>query len=99
MVETRKYPEVYTQVAPTLVRAGSASSLRPLTSTNSMPKSVSSDDLADHIIETTPKDNSDEVPLGASIVVTFDKDVRTVNVNKLFEVCYYWRVQLLHLGI
>ena len=89
MVESRKLPEVYNQVAPTLVRAGSASSLRPLTSTNSMPKSLSSDELADHIIETTPKDNSDDVPLGANIVVTFDKDVRTVNVNKLFEVCYY----------
>ena len=33
-----------------------------------------------------PKEGEEEVELGTSIVVIFDKDVRTVNINKLFEV-------------
>jgi len=45
-----------------------------------------SDDLGAHIVENRPKDNEDNVPLGATIIVYFNKDVRTVNINKLFEV-------------
>ena len=45
-----------------------------------------SDDLGAHIMENRPKDNEDNVPLGATVIVYFNKDVRTVNINKLFEV-------------
>ena len=44
------------------------------------------DDLGAHILENRPKDNEDNVPLGATVIVYFNKDVRTVNINKLFEV-------------
>ena len=33
-----------------------------------------------------PKEGEEEVELGTSVVVVFDKDVRTLNINKLFEV-------------
>ena len=52
----------------------------------STPITNATDKLADHIIEAYPNDGDKEVDLGTTIVVTFDKDVRTVNVNKLFEV-------------
>lgn len=46
------------------------------------------DDVADHLFETTPRDGAKDVPLGVSIVILFDKDVRSVNAAKLFEVIY-----------
>ena len=48
--------------------------------------SGSSDDLRSHVQENRPKDNDVDVPLGTTVTVVFDKDVRTVNINKLFEV-------------
>ena len=44
------------------------------------------DDLQNHIMLNAPKKGEVDVPLGASITVHFDKDVKTVNINKLFEV-------------
>ena len=49
-------------------------------------ESPSFDDVADHLFETSPKDGAKDVPLGSKIIVLFDKDVRSVNVPKLFEV-------------
>ena len=45
-----------------------------------------SDNLSEHVVEYQPKDNEVGVALGTSIAVTFDRDVRKVNINKLFEV-------------
>ena len=45
-----------------------------------------SDNLTHHVIEHEPKDSETDVALGTSISVTFDRDVRKVNINKLFEV-------------
>lgn len=45
-----------------------------------------SDNLTDHVTSHQPRDNDTEVALGTSITVTFDRDVRTVNISKLFEV-------------
>ncbi len=45
-----------------------------------------SDDLAAHIVENRPKDSEIDVPLGAAITINFDHDVKSVNINKLFEV-------------
>ena len=47
---------------------------------------ATSDDLALHVTENRPRDNEENVPLGTTIAVFFDKDVKTVNANKLFEV-------------
>ena len=43
------------------------------------------DDLQNHIMLNAPKKGEVDVPLGSSITVHFDKDVKTVNINKLFE--------------
>ena len=56
------------------------------TSYSSPVDSGSSDDLRSHVQENRPKDNDVDVPLGTTVTVVFDKDVRTVNINKLFEV-------------
>ena len=56
------------------------------TSYSSPVDSGSSDDLCSHVQENRPKDNDVDVPLGTTVTVVFDKDVRTVNINKLFEV-------------
>ena len=53
--------------------------------------SGSSDDLRSHVLDHRPKDNDVGVPLGTSVTVFFDKDVRTVNINKLFEVSIIWK--------
>lgn len=45
-----------------------------------------SDDIAKHVMEISPNDGSDDVSLGSHIVVTFDKDIKLVMINKLFEV-------------
>ena len=44
------------------------------------------DQLRSHVVENRPKDNEDDVPLGTTISVHFDRDVKSVNINKLFEV-------------
>ena len=44
------------------------------------------DDLQNHIMLNAPKKGEVDVPLGSSITVHFDKDVKTVNINRLFEV-------------
>ena len=49
--------------------------------------STVTDDMKAHISESVPRDNQDSVALGTSIVVVFDRDVRTVNISRLFEVC------------
>ena len=56
------------------------------TSYSSPVDSGSSDDLRSHILDHRPKDSDVGVPLGTSVTVFCDKDVRTVNINKLFEV-------------
>lgn len=54
--------------------------------TTSVLDSSLSDDLKNHILNSKPKENESSVPLSTSIVVHFDRDVRAVNINKLFEV-------------
>jgi len=44
------------------------------------------DNLKDHILENVPRDNDRSVALGATISVIFDREVKTVNIEKLFEV-------------
>ena len=56
----------------------------------SSPVDATSDDLAVHVTENRPRDNEEDVPLGTNITVFFDKDVKTVNANKLFEVGSVW---------
>lgn len=93
MVERPHKGESHAAIPP-LVRAESASSLRQSTNNNAAHQQTSkndlnqltSDDLSHHIVEFTPKEGSQDVPLGTNITVLFDKDVRTVNINKLFEV-------------
>ena len=64
------------------------------------------DNLQDHIIESLPRDNDHNIPLGATISVTFDRDVKTVSISKLFEVinmllllCVYGCSKSLHISI
>ena len=58
--------------------------------TSSVAASVSdqsvTDDLQSHILMNAPKKGEEGVPLGTYVTVHFDKDVKTVNINKLFEV-------------
>jgi len=54
-------------------------------STSSIDKGAS-DSLARRISSIQPADGADTVPCDCTIRVQFDKDVKTVNVNKLFEV-------------
>ncbi|XP_003387853.1 PREDICTED: uncharacterized protein LOC100641937 [Amphimedon queenslandica] len=91
-------PDAYhTIVAPPIInRTSSVSSplggiTRPSSSSSpsvikTTTESPSFDDAADHLLEATPKDGAKDVPLGSKIVVFFDKDVRSVNAAKLFEV-------------
>ena len=44
------------------------------------------DNLKEHITENEPRDNDQDVALGTTISVTFDRDIKTVSINKLFEV-------------
>ena len=44
------------------------------------------DNLKDHILENEPRDNDRSVTLGTTITVIFDREVKTVNIEKLFEV-------------
>jgi hypothetical protein len=48
--------------------------------------STQQDSLQAHIVESDPQAGEEGVELAVVIAVTFDKDVRTVNTNKLFEV-------------
>ena len=59
------------------------------TSYSSPVDSGSSDDLRSHVLDHRPKDNDVGVPLGTSVTVFLD--VRTVNINKLFEVSIIWK--------
>ncbi len=53
----------------------------------SPPASLSdSDILSTHVTRIVPTNHDKEISLDSKIVVTFDKDVKTVNINKLFEV-------------
>lgn len=54
--------------------------------TSSASDANASDTLTDHVVSNEPKEHASEVPLGALISVHFDRDVRTVNISKLFEV-------------
>ncbi len=47
-----------------------------------------SDDLSAHVTKITPGNLDTDVSLDSKITVFFDRDVRTVNINKLFEVRY-----------
>ena len=42
----------------------------------------------DHIIESIPRNNDQNVPLGATISMNFDCDVKTMCISKLFEVIH-----------
>ncbi len=44
------------------------------------------DNLKEHIVENEPRDNDNNVALGTTISVIFDRDVKAVNIDKLFEV-------------
>lgn len=73
-----------------LSRTTSASGIRPTSVvipspvTETIPASF--DDVSDHVTETTPKSGAADVLLDTVIGVTFDREVKTVNINKLFEV-------------
>ncbi len=87
--ERHRVPE--TQAIP---RSGSDASVHrsphhtlPLLPPQTTTDSVStSDELSKHIVETFPNNGSEGISLGGHISVTFDKDVKTVNSSKLFEV-------------
>lgn len=68
-----------------ITRPSSSSSPSVIKTTTESP---SFDDAADHLLEATPKDGAKDIPLGSKIVVLFDKDVRTINSTKLFEVSF-----------
>lgn len=55
---------------------------------HSMDK-VTSDSLTRRITNVTPVDGAQDVPVDCTVRIQFDKDVRTVNINKLFEVSYH----------
>lgn len=57
-----------------------------------------SDNLTDHVLTNQPKELATDVPLGTVISVQFDRDVRTVNINKLFEVSS-WHGKLFARGV
>lgn len=44
--------------------------------------------LQAHIVESVPRVGEEDVDLAVVISVTFDRDVKTVNVSKLFEVSH-----------
>ena len=52
----------------------------------SVDKIASSDSLTRRITSVTPADGAVNVPVDCTLRVQFDKDVKSVNVNKLFEV-------------
>ena len=89
VTERHKIPDVYVPVAPTLSRSGSDAtsygSSRPLFAIQNQ-NIPSSDSLGSHVLDSTPKEGDKDIPLGTSIVILFDKDVRTINTNKLIEV-------------
>ena len=58
----------------------------PASSSSSSVDPAISDELSQHVVDNRPKEDEANVELGSSITVFFDKDVRTVNINKLFEV-------------
>lgn len=60
--------------------------LLPPSHISSADSAAPSDDIGKHVIDISPGDESKGVSLGNHIVVSFDKDVKTVVVNKLFEV-------------
>ena len=57
---------------------------------------VPADDLRSHVLDHSPKDSDVGVPLGTSVTVFCDKDVRTVCINKLFEVSIIKKGLLTH---
>ena len=73
--------------------SSSASSSTTTTASSTATDQSMTDDLQNHIMMNAPKKGEVDVPLGSSITVHFDKDVKTVNINKLFEVI------LLFLGV
>ena len=73
--------------------SSSASSSTTTTASSTATDQSTTDDLQNHIMMNAPKKGEVDVPLGSSITVHFDKDVKTVNINKLFEVI------LLFLGV
>ena len=54
---------------------------------SSASSSSDSDDLSTHVTKVVPHDEETEVALDFKITVYFDRDVRAVNIDKLFEVC------------
>ena len=59
----------------------------------SVDKVISSDSLTRRITSVTPSDGALDVSVDCTVRVQFDKDVKTVNANKLFEVsmlCNKW---------
>ena len=58
-----------------------------MSSSTSASSGSESDDLTGHVTKITPGNQDTDIPLDAKITVFFDRDVRTVNINKLFEVC------------
>ena len=51
-------------------------------------EAVQKDDLQAHVVGTHPRHGDTSVELTASILVHFDRDVRSVDTDKLFEVEY-----------
>lgn len=56
---------------------------------HSVDKVTSSDSLTRRITSVTPSDGALDVSVDCTVRVQFDKDVKTVNVNKLFEVSMF----------
>ena len=72
-------------------RGGHSSGNRRLSSSDLYPLPLESrsgqrDELQAHVVDTQPRDRDTAVELTASIIVCFDKDVRSVDTEKLFEV-------------
>lgn len=69
-------------------RSGHSMFRRLSTSDATLPPDALSqqDTLEAHIVDSVPRVGEEDVDLAVVISVTFDKDVRTVNVSKLFEV-------------
>jgi len=59
----------------------------------SMDKGTS-DSLTRRVSSIIPADGAQDVPVDCTVQVQFDKDVKTVNVNKLFEVSKIYHILL-----
>lgn len=67
-------------------RRQSTSDMSPLSSSSGNE----SDELSAHVTRITPGNQDTDISLDSKITIFFDRDVKTVNINKLFEVGLYY---------